>query len=163
MTSKNKSLKLFNMPIEVGVRSLMILFANSDKVFDLEKLMYFDYLSLHTSDIGGPASIHASIPNRGIQVYSKKELIKKGLLILLSKELIDFKPTNEGFMYGINEAGKIFLSLFQTKYFKELMTRIEWVSLKYGSYPNSEIKRLIDLNIGKWGSEFIVSNNLDEL
>lgn len=156
-------IRLFNTPVEVGLRALILLNASAqnDIMLDAEKIMYLDYLCLNTSDLGGPESINAPIPNRGIQVYSKKDLIQKGLLVLISKELISLRSTSQGFMYVINEAGKTFLSLFTTKYYADLVARAEWVWGNWGQMTNQEIGNYIDRNIQKWGGEFLTSESND--
>jgi hypothetical protein len=117
------STRLFNTPLEIGLRVLIML-AQTGRPMDTEKLMYVDFLSLNTYDIGGPESIHAPTPNRGVQVYSKKALMQKGLAVMLSKELISIEPTEKGFLYSATEAGRFFLTYFQTSKSEYSSTRI---------------------------------------
>ena len=155
--------KIFNTPIELGLRSLIILDTSQNQIMDLEKIMYLDYLCLNTFDIGGPRSLHAAIPNRGVQVFSKKVLIQKGLSIMMTKELIQLVVKPNGFFYQITEAGKLFLTLFQTKYFLDLVNRSRWVVERWGNSSTDEIKTFIDVNIQNWGGDFLSideSNNL---
>jgi hypothetical protein len=42
----------FNGPIETGLRSLFVLDAISPRSRDLQRLVYYDYLLLHSRDIG---------------------------------------------------------------------------------------------------------------
>jgi len=156
------AIKIFNTPIEIGLRSLIILEASDNQIMDIEKIMYLDYLCLNTSDIEGPTSLHAQIPNRGVQVFSKKDLIQKGLSIMLTKELINLIVLPEGFFYQISEAGKIFLRLFQTKYFLDLLERCQWVLSRWGNQSTQQIKSFIDDNIQNWGADFL-SNESDIL
>jgi len=149
------NIRLFNTPLEVGFRALVILHQFPDQSLDLEQLMYFDYLSLNTNDVGGPASLSAPIPNRGVQVYARKDLLQKGLTILLSKELIEFVGNERGFNYSISSAGKKVLELFSTKYFQELDNRTAWVSEKFGKMSVSELRLYMGENISHWGGEFL--------
>lgn len=157
---RTKPIRLFNTPMEIGLRSLIII-SVCKELLDAERLMYLDYLCLNTSDIGGPESLHPPIPNRGVQVYSKKQLINRGLNFLLSKELVELVPNKDGFMYKISDAGTAFLGLFHTKYFSELGNRASWVVSNFGYKSNMEIREFIDANIQKWGSEFALSENID--
>ncbi|MDG4654747.1 ABC-three component system middle component 2 [Chryseobacterium arthrosphaerae] len=157
------NIKLYNTPLEIGLRSLIIL-SHTKGDLDIEKLMYLDFMCLNTFDMGGPESLHAPIPNRGIQLFSKKELIQKGLAIMLSKELIEFKPTSgKGFMYSATEAGHLFLTYFQTKYYVKLVERSQWVISNFENYTNIELKQFIDINLQKWGGEFTTTHNLELL
>lgn len=69
--------KIYNSPIEIAIRILMILNYSQNKKGSLEKLMILDHLSLNTFDVGGPVSLHAPVPNRGVQVYSRKQIMDK--------------------------------------------------------------------------------------
>ncbi|HEX8609058.1 MAG TPA: ABC-three component system middle component 2 [Pedobacter sp.] len=148
-------IKLFNTPVEIGMRCLIALRAMGPAGADLERIMYYDYLSLNTADLNGPESLHPPIPNRGIQVYARKDLISKGLLLLLSKELVDLRPTASGFIYAINASGEKFLEYFQTNYFQALVARIDWTQKEFGAIPNQQIKKYIDTNLQHWGGEFL--------
>lgn len=112
-----KTQHLYNTPVEIAARLLIIINELRSENADQEKLMYLDYLSLHTGDVGGEISVHAPIPNRGVQVYSKSELIKSSLTLLLSKELIDFISSEDGFVYSKNELTEAFFKLFSIRLF----------------------------------------------
>jgi len=163
MKEQSSTVKIYNTPIELGLRSLIILETSKDQFMDLEKIMYLDHLCLNTSDLSGPDSLHAPIPNRGVQVFSKKALIQKGLSIMLSKELIQLIVKPDGFFYQVTEAGKVFLSLFQTKYFFDLVDRCKWVMERWGHSSTQEIKSFIDVNIQHWGGEFLSIDEADNL
>lgn len=161
--SRETSVRIYNTPVEIGIRSLIILGSGGDRQMDIEKIMYLDYLCLNTSDVNGPTSLHAPIPNRGVQVFSKKDLIQKGLSIMISKELINLVIEQKGFFYQISEAGKLFLGLFHTKYFNDLSARTKWVLESWGDLRTDEIKLYIDNNIQKWGGDFLAMEEKDNL
>jgi len=151
------SIRLFNTPIEIGTRCLTILGVNPHLSFDLDRILYYEYLSLHTADIGGPESLHAAVPSRGVQVYARKEIVRIGLNILLSKELATLQSTETGFLYIITPAGKTFLDYFETPYFKGLLDRVKWVSERFNGFSNLEVFTFINSYIEKWGGEFLSS------
>lgn len=43
----------FNSPLEAGIRSVGLLVASYPKCFDIQQLVVFDYLVVHTGDING--------------------------------------------------------------------------------------------------------------
>ncbi|MFO1080284.1 MAG: ABC-three component system middle component 2 [Reyranellaceae bacterium] len=49
-----RRLATFNGPLEAGVRAVSVLGAAYPRAFDLQRLVAFDYLLVHTADIGGP-------------------------------------------------------------------------------------------------------------
>lgn len=160
MKNSKAILRLYNTPLEIGLRSLIILH-HLNKEADIEMLMYLDFLCLNTNDIGGPESLHAPIPNRGVQVFSKRDLIQKGLAIMLSKELVGFKATKAGFTYLVTEAGKLFLSHFQTSYYSKLDQRISWVTTEFKNYSTAKIRKYINLNLHIWGGEIVTPYDIE--
>jgi hypothetical protein len=150
--------RIFNTPLEIGLRVLVILNAERKNTMDVERLMYFDYLSLNTGDLGGATSLHAPVPNRGVQVYARKELIQKGLAILLSKELINVYTTLSGFMYSVSDNGKKFLEYFDSEYYKLLVSRATWVISNYSEMSNERLREFINQKLQDWGGEFITEH-----
>ncbi|WP_397310894.1 ABC-three component system middle component 2 [Parachryseolinea silvisoli] len=151
--------RLYNTAMEVGLRSLVIL-NKSKKSLDVERLMYYDFIALNTKDFQGPPSLHAPISNRGIQIYSRRELIKKGLTFLLSKQLIEFRNDSSGFTYSISDAGTYFLKYFASKYFTDLTERVSWTMSTFGDMSTQEISRTLNTSLLTWGGEFASDDNL---
>jgi len=159
MKTEHTDVRLFNTAVEIGLRSLVLFGAfnmlESNRSLDLDRIMYLDYLLLHTGDIDGPESIHAPVPKRGVQVYSRRKLLQQGLVFLLSKELINFDSSINGFSYRINEAGILFLELFSTDYFDKLRFRASWIASQRWALDIDDLRVFIQSNIYKWGGEFI--------
>jgi hypothetical protein len=149
--------KIFNTPLEIGMRILIIMnhSKHSGIKNDIERLMYLDYLCLNTHDIGGEESIHAPIPNRGLQIYARQELIRKGLVLLISKEFVVPKSNKFGFYYEINEVGSKFLEYFESDYYIALSNRVKWTVEKFNSTNNKILNRFIKENLHKWGGELL--------
>ena len=152
---------LYNTPVELGVRCLLTLKSNSksEYKFDLDRLMYFDYISVFSGDLSGPTSMHAPVPNRGVQVYARRDLIKRGLALLISKELLDVSNTEDGIYYEINENGLEFLTYFDSSYFLKLVERVNWTSKEFGVQSTSQIEEYINNNLHKWGSDLVEDYN----
>ena len=58
MTSQDRKPATFNGPLEAGIRAVSILGAAYPQSYDLQRLVALDYLLVHTSDVGGPESLH---------------------------------------------------------------------------------------------------------
>jgi hypothetical protein len=69
--------RLFNTPLECGFRLAIILDAVSGEP-DLQRLVSYDYLLVHSGDVeGGPASLHPAVPFRGTELLVKRELVRQ--------------------------------------------------------------------------------------
>ena len=155
---KTKS-KVYNSNFEIAIRTLVILNSLPFKQASIYKLMILDHIALNTFDVGGPASLHAPIPNRGVQVYSRKDILNESIKLLISKDLIKLIPSKNGLPYGITKNGINYLEYFESKYFKQLKTKVEWTTKKFGSSADSELKTYVTKNLSKWGEEFMTDGN----
>lgn len=147
--------KLFNTDIETSIR-LLTLIVKIDGNADLQKLIYMDFLALHYGDIDHRVeSLHVANPYHVTEVYSRRELIKSSIDILLRKGLVDLHMSYEGIEYSKNNLSKSFLELFDSDYFMELEANVELVTTKFNGYSTSELKTYFDQNIHSWEDEFI--------
>lgn len=159
MEKVNSKNKVYNSNFEIAVRVLIILLNLPFKRSSTYKLMVLDHISLNTYDVGGPASLHAPIPNRGVQIYSRKEILNESIKLLISKDLITINPNKNGLLYEITENGINYLTFFESKYFNQLKARVEWTSQKFGSFTDSDLKSYVNQNLSKWGEEFMTDGN----
>ena len=159
MEEVTESRKLYNSSFEIGVRILVLLDNLKFRRTSIHTLMILDHLSLNTFDVGGPASLHAPIPNRGVQVYSRKDLISKTITILISKDLIKMVPSKKGLNYEITESGSKYLTYFESKYFKDLKRKVIWTTNKFGNESDNDLKNFVKNNLSKWGEEFMADGN----
>ena len=79
----------FNTALENGLRSLFILDAIFPAFRDLQRIVYYDYLAVHSSDIiNGPTSLHPAVPHRSGEWLVRHKLVLDGLNLMFSK--LDF-------------------------------------------------------------------------
>lgn len=154
--SKNK---VYNSNFEIAIRILVILLKLPLNRSSTYKLMVLDHLSLNTFDIGGPASLHAPIPNRGVQIYSRKEILNESIKLLISKDLISIVPSKDGLLYKITENGINYLTYFESKYFNQLKDKVEWTTGKFKNFSDGDLKNYVNQNLSKWGEEFMTDGN----
>ena len=147
---------IFNSPLEIALRLLFILNRTS-KPLDLQRLIYYNYLLIHSSDIpNAPKSIHADLPRRSNEMLVNRTIVKKGLTLLLLKDLIDVNYSKNGIQYKKNENTEAFIQYFESSYSKQLLERADWLCSNFDIMSDKELTQLIETNIGKWGSEFSV-------
>ena len=57
---------------------------------DLQRLIQYDYLLVHSSDVpDGPPSIHPANPYRSSELHVRRQMIEKGIAMMLSKSIIE--------------------------------------------------------------------------
>lgn len=144
----------FNTPLETGIRSLTILVAAHPESFDLQRLVEMDYLVVHSGDVGGPASLHAPLPLRAGELLVRRGLIEKGLILMMSRGLVQRLPTAEGFAYLASEPAAPFLASLGSSYMSKLRTRSAWAVDRFDGESTDQIRSITHGFFEKWSSEF---------
>lgn len=152
---RSRHIRPFNSPLECGLRTLFILNAARDAAMDLQRVVAYDYLLVHSGDVdGGPISLHPAVPHRGTELLVKRSVIQAGLDQLLSKELIQIVFAPQGFLYKATDLTEAFIKLLTSSYAQELSARAEWVVDRFGHYTERELEAFMTENVGRWGAEF---------
>ena len=144
----------FNSPLETGIRSLAILVAAYPEPFDLERLIEMDYLVVHSGDAGGPDSLHAPLPMRAGELLVRRGLIEKGLLLMMSRRLVQRVPAKEGFNYLAGEAAAPFLRSLTASYSQKLKERASWAVERFADMPTTDVRRITHRLFEDWSSQF---------
>ncbi|MDK8192600.1 hypothetical protein QP794_21160 [Paenibacillus sp. UMB7766-LJ446] len=148
----------YNSPFEVGLRTLAIVVVNSPRSLNLQRLIYYDYLILHSNDVGVkncPPSLHPDIPHRSGGLVVRRQAMQVGLDLMYSKSLIDIIFNNEGVSYAASHLTEPFLDLIISNYSHKLRKNALWVMNHFSEYSEEELKIFIESNIEKWGGEFM--------
>ena len=67
---------LYNSKLEAGIRAVVVLEELRPSAADLAEMVLFDYVVVHTADLGGPASLHAELPGRKGELLVRRRLIE---------------------------------------------------------------------------------------
>lgn len=144
----------FNSPLETGVRALAILSAVHPASFDLERLVEMDYLVVHSGDVGGPESLHAPLPLRVGELLVRRNLIERGLMLMVGRGLVARLPTPEGILYQATEDAAPFLASLLTDYSVLLKDRTAWAAERFGTMTTAEIRQMTSRFFERWSSQF---------
>src|SRR5450432_1965251 len=90
---------IFNSALEVGIRALTVLLESFPSSLDLQRLVYFDYLVVHSGDAGGPKSLHPNTPLRNGELLVRRGLIERGILLMVSRGLVERRAGANGISY----------------------------------------------------------------
>jgi hypothetical protein len=128
----------FNTPYEVGFRSLVVLAEIFADAADLQRLIFYDYLMVHSGDISeGPQSLHPATPFRAQEYAVRRDILSNGLLLMASRNLAQIRVTSAGIEYSATELTVPFLDRLTTRYVKVLAERAEWVHEVFGRMSHS--------------------------
>jgi len=145
----------FNSPLECGLRMLFVLEASGGKPADLQRLISYDYLMVHSGDVAdGPVSLHPSVPYRGSELLVRRELLSAGLNQMFARELIAKTFDMSGILYRATKLTSAFVALLKTRYADDLRHRSIWVVNRFGRMQDAELDSFMSSNVGRWGAEF---------
>lgn len=134
---------------------LFILAAESNRDVDLQRLVSYDYLLVHSGDVdGGPPSLHPDVPFRGSELLVKRDLVQAGLNLMFARELLKKSFTIYGITYASNELTVAFINLLSSDYSYELRGRALWVISRFSYFSDAELTNYMNENVGRWGTEF---------
>ena len=144
----------FNSALETGVRSLAILVAAYPRGHDLQRLVHYDYLTVHSEDAGGPPSLHPALPLRTGELLVRRGKIERGLELMISGNLAQRLPGRDGFSYVACDAAGAFMGNLASEYHAELRQRARWVVSTFDSLRAAELNKRIRSLFDAWTVEF---------
>jgi hypothetical protein len=144
----------FNGPLEAGIRAVAILGAAFPLELDLQRLIAFDYLLVHTGDINGPESLHPPVPLQSAALLVRRKIVENALLLMMTRDLVRREATERGFLYKAGENAAVFLSSLESEYLVALKKRAEWLASALGKKGETEFRRMMRRFFDKWVEEF---------
>jgi hypothetical protein len=150
------AVQTFNSPIETGVRALILLAESYPDQLDLQRILEFDYILVHTGDVDGPPSIHPALPLRSGELLVRRQLIERGLLLMISRGLVGRNATASGFTYYAQDAAGPFLDSLTAEYLADLKDRAVWVVDRFSEMSDHEVSVMLTQIYDQWSREFQV-------
>src|SRR5262245_28166346 len=144
----------FNGTLEAGIRAVALLGAAHPRAFDLQRLIAFDYLLVHTGDIDGPESLHPEARLRSAQLLVRRRLVEQALLLMMTRHLVERDVSAEGLRYRAGENAAPFLAALETDYLKALKQRAEWLVNALGNKSEQEFRAIMRKFFDDWIEEF---------
>jgi len=144
----------FNGPLEAGVRAVAVLGAAFPRSFDLQRLIAFDYLLVHTGDIGGPDSLHPPAPLQPAEFLVRRKLVESALLLMMTRDLVRREARADGLRYAAGENAVPFLDALEGEYLVALKQRAKWLVDALADQTESEFRTIMRRFFGRWVEEF---------
>ena len=154
MAETTETVRTFNSPIETGIRALILLAESYPTQLDLQRLLEFDYIMVHTGDVDGPPSIHPALPLRSGELLVRRQLIERGLMLMISRGLVTRHATPNGFMYQAEDDAGPFLDALDAEYLADLKDRATWVVERFHDMGDQDIRLMLTRVYDQWSREF---------
>jgi len=145
----------FNSPLECGLRTAVVLASAYPQRLDLQRLVHYDYLLVHSGDVeGGPPSLHPATPHRSGELLVRRPLIELGITLMMSKSVIECEFSRSGIQYMAGEWSVAFLDALESNYVAHLRLRADWVIDRFSSQDEQQLNEYMRSNWSNWGAEF---------
>lgn len=154
MPEPTQAVQTFNSPIETGMRALILLAESYPNQLDLQRILEFDYLMVHSGDVDGPPSIHPALPLRSGELLVRRQLIERGLMLMISRGLIGRHATPNGFMYQAEDDAGPFIDALTAEYLEDLKDRAVWVVDRFSEMSDHDIRVMLSQVYDQWSREF---------
>jgi hypothetical protein len=157
----------FNGAVECGIRVLVLLRAAYPSTCDRRRLVVYDYILLHSSDVPEqllshlnasgkkPASLHPATPYRGGELLVRRESIAGALRLMMRKGLIVPNFSKDGITYAVTELARSFLGVLESDYTRDLTFRAEWLVPIFSKLSDDELSLFATDHLRDWGGEFV--------
>lgn len=145
----------FNNSVDSGLRVLCILNEFYPIGFDLQTLIYLDYITIHSEDFGSELlSLHPNVPYRTGEIFVRRASIQQGLELYHAKGLIQISYQSDGVIYMASENSNHFIETLHEEYTVELLKRTNWLSKYFNVIEKNTLKNIIESKSDKINHEF---------
>lgn len=152
---EEQNINPFNNSVESGLRILTILNEAFPKSYDLQNLVYLDYLIVHSADIDKTTqSLHPAVPYRSGEIMVRSSIIEKGINLFITKNLIEKLFNTSGIEYKATENAMPFLESLEEIYSIDLQEKASWAIGKFLKYSKQDLKNIMTPKLSEIDNEF---------
>lgn len=149
-----KSTLTFNGPLEAGLRAITVLGAAFPRSFDLQRMVAFDYLIVHTSELGGPENLHPEVPIRTPATEVRRNIVQTAIHLMMTRDLVARIVTEDSIRFCAGEMALSFLDALQSPYSLEMKSRADWIVKHLADYSDEDFDELMRRFFDQWVIEF---------
>ena len=151
-----KSVRVFNSELESGIRCAAVLLAVFPQSCDLQRLVQYSYLIVHSGDVpDGPPSIHPATPHRSGELIVRRRLVQGGLELMATRSVVQRTFTPNGIGHLAGEYALTFLDALSTSYAANLRSRAAWIAERFQPMADVELASFMQFHWKHWGAEFV--------
>ncbi|WP_224277795.1 ABC-three component system middle component 2 [Nocardioides lacusdianchii] len=143
-----------NSPLELGLRTLVVLTTAFPRTFDLDRLVLLDYCLLHSADLEGPPSVLPAVPNRSGELGLKRTVLDHGVQLMARAGMVDLVTTAEGMTYRAGEEAAPFLRLLESPLLGALGEVATWAVDEFGDLNTDQVRDRLRTVSESWATEF---------
>jgi hypothetical protein len=113
-----------------------------------------DHGVLHSADLGGPESLHPTLPIRAGELGVKRTVIAQGLQVMLRVGLIEMTAAETGIRFQASDSAYSFVSILGADYATTLRNRVKWVVQHFPRPFRRALRSQMRTIFASWSEEF---------
>jgi len=129
-----------NSPVEVGLRTVIILLATYPRALDIERLVLMDYALLHSADLGGAPSVVPDVPTRAGEFGIKRQVVTHGIQLMATAGMVDLVATDTGICYRAGDEAASFVGALTSPLMAPLQERAAWAAKRLADLSDEEVR-----------------------
>lgn len=145
---------LFNSRLEAGIRAVVVLESLRPDTADLSEMVLFDHVVVHTSDLGGPLSLHADLPGRKGELLVRRRLIEAGLELMRRCHLVEQDSVVDGLVWRATDDAASYVELLEAPYSAHLKACAAWLGQEVRARTKTGFKVFVRQEFGDWSEAF---------
>ena len=159
MTKASSPEQVFNSAFETGLRALCALTAGHPHEYDIQQLLAFDHIIVHSGDMpGGPPSLHPQVQQRNGELLVRRPLIQTGLALMETKGLVVTRASQGQIVYASTELAPAFLESLENPYLHNLVERADWAVSALGELGPRSFFDVFNAAFDRWSTEFQIAD-----
>ncbi|TXN47369.1 ABC-three component system middle component 2 [Methylobacterium sp. WL7] len=151
--------RLYNSPLEAGIRAVIVLEHLRPVTADLPEMILFDHVVVHTQDHGGPPSLHTELPARKGELLVRRRLVERSLQLMQGCHLVVEAHDADGISYRATDEAAAYIELLETPYSEHLKLCASWIRDEVGRHTKAGFKERLRQRIGEWTDAFGVTES----
>lgn len=137
--NEDLSASIFNSKIELATRASFILTCFSERMLDLDRLVFFDYVLLYAKEFGGPMNLHTDLPNKIAEIVRRREVLPAALKLFISRGLITSVADADGVFFKASDHTPQYIGCLKSEYFTNLWTNLLWLDDNFDSIDSLRV------------------------
>lgn len=146
--------RLYNSPLEAGIRAVIVLEHLRPVTADLPEMVLFDHVVVHSHDHGGPPSLHTKLPARKGELLVRRRLVERSLQLMRGCHLVAEMHGADGISYRATDEAAAYVELLESPYSEHLKFCASWIRDEVRQHTKDGFKERLRRRIGEWTDAF---------
>ena len=109
---------------------------------------------MHTSDLGGPPSLHADLPGRKGELTVRRRLVEASLELMRRCHLVEQDGVEDGLLWRASDDAASYVELLETAYSTHLKACAAWLGQEVRARTKAGFKSFVRREFGDWSEAF---------